>query len=79
MTDEEQLVKGVSNDELRLMAIELNLQLMRITIDHLERQMAKWDEVYYHVFPERRGQDIKFERQLHELNCPPKADDKKQS
>jgi hypothetical protein len=79
MTDEDQLVKGISNDSLRIMALELSVQRLAITLEGIERRMQRWDEVYYHVFPERQGKDIEFERQLHKLRCPPKADDKKQS
>lgn len=77
MTEEEQLVKGASNDSLRIMALELSVQRTAVVLEELERRMQRWDEVYYHVFPERRAKDIEFERQLHKLNCPPKEDDKK--
>lgn len=80
LPQEKQLLEGISNDELRLMALELNVSGMRVTLDLIERRMERWDEVYYHVFPERGAQDAKFEQQLMNLRFPPKAgDDKKQS
>ena len=77
MTKEKQLVKGISNDHLRLMALELSVKLMAGTLERIDRRMERLDEVYYHIFPERLKQDMEFERQLHKLNCPPKRRFKK--
>ena len=80
MTEEKQLLEGISNEELRLMALELNVRKLAATLEVIERRMMRWDEVYYHVFPERRAQDIEVHRQLNDLRQPPKAgDDTKQS
>lgn len=78
MTEEEQLIKGLSKEEAEIMALQLSVTMMSHELEIIKRQMARWDEVYYHVFPERFSQDMKFEQQLHELKYPPKPDaDKK--
>jgi hypothetical protein len=73
--EEKQLVKGISNDSLRIMALELSVRSIAVTLELIERRMMRWDEVYYHVFPERRAQDIEYQRQLMNLKFPPKAGD----
>jgi hypothetical protein len=54
-------------DELKLMALELNLRMLRSQVELMERHMQKLDEVYYHVFAERLSNDLKFRDQLMEL------------
>jgi hypothetical protein len=41
-------------------------------IQYLTQQLAKLDEVYYHVFPERLAQDDRFEKQMDSLTTKPK-------
>jgi hypothetical protein len=65
--EEDQILKGVSNEELRLFTIELNARLLRGDVDLIEERLQKLDEVYYHVFPERLAQDVKFMEQRNEL------------
>lgn len=57
----------------------LGIKFLEGTVETLERYMHRWNEVYYHVFPDRFDGDLKFERQLSRLNHPPKPgdDDKK--
>jgi hypothetical protein len=64
---------------LQLATLRLNVGALFIFVEEIQRRMQKWDEVYYHVFPDRFEKDMEFERQLHALNCPPKPDDRKKS
>jgi hypothetical protein len=79
MTEEKQTAEGMPDVSLRLTALELSIKLMGVKLEQVERRMEKWDEVYYHVFPDRLAQDVKFENQLLGLIKPQKPDDKKQS
>jgi hypothetical protein len=74
------LEASTREEALARMAQGLELKFTGVTVEALERCMQRWDEVYYHVFPDRFKGDQKFEHQLHHLICPPKhGDDKKKS
>jgi hypothetical protein len=57
----------LTETELALMALQLNQAMMRADLDLIHEYMQKLDEVYYHVFPERLAQDVKFGQQLADL------------
>lgn len=79
MTEEKETKKDAVDDGLKILALELSVRSIAIALEQIERRMQKWDEVYYHVFPDRVDKDIQFERQLTKLMIPKTDDDKKKS
>ena len=67
--EEKQYPEPLTSEEigLQLMALRLSVGKFAIIVEQLERRMQKWDEVYYHVFPDRLAQDVKFENQMLDL------------
>jgi hypothetical protein len=59
--------KELTDEELKLMTLELNLKMLTDQVELMERHMQKLDEVYYHIFPDRLSKDLKFRDQLMEL------------
>jgi hypothetical protein len=59
--------KELSQDQLTIMALELNVKMLTSQVELMERHMQKMDEVYYHIFPDRLAKDVKFGDQLIEL------------
>ncbi len=73
MDDREAKPSPLSEDQLTLMTLQLNLKMLKSEVRSLEERMLKLDEVYYYVFPDRLTKDTKFYEQLsHLLKHSPK-------
>jgi hypothetical protein len=67
MDDKETKPSPLTEEQLTLMALQLNIKMLTSEVRSLEERMMKLDEVYYYVFPDRLTQDTKFYNQLCEL------------
>lgn len=64
------LCEEASKDANRIGSLEVDVK-------YLGLGKQRWNEVYYHIFPERLRQDIKLQEQLYDLEHPPKPEDGK--
>jgi hypothetical protein len=81
MNEEKKPSATLTETELTLMTVQLNLTMLRGDVELIERHVIqRLDEVYYHVFPDRLAQDAKFGQQLLDLmkHSPRPDADKKQ-
>jgi len=57
-----------------IVAFKVDIAYLFESVNEIRRALQRLDEVYYHVFPDRRGTDARFEGQLLSLNLPREPD-----